>query len=172
MEINYLRTYVLMMIKMQKVPEGQERRNGLRNKMHTLLEHAGEMNEDDLSYVISNLLRSHISKCKSAVNFVSLIGVLECVKLELYNQVVEPHHTQRQMDAGGPLSLGDTLSPKTIIAREIKRQTEKIDAYEYTYCNHGCDTYEEYFRDNYKDRDILEGMKIGYANFEKHPAEW
>jgi hypothetical protein len=138
----------------------KEQREIINKQMSQILEHAGDLTEDELNYIICNLLNSCIQRSKS-VNYGSLIGVLECAKLEFYNRMMKHYETQ-QMIANGRVYQP---SQPMMIANEIEKQQDKIEAYKTTYAYHGCDSYEEYFRDNLAtEHEILDGLKIGFTN--------
>ena len=63
----------------------------------------------ELNYLISSLVHTWLQK-KEKINYASMnevMGVLECMKLELYRQVVAPYEDQKKMENGAVSCLDD-----------------------------------------------------------------
>lgn len=55
----------------------------------------------ELNYVITKLLDAHISeRIPSYELFNTVVGVLECVKLEMYRRIVTPYENQKLRENG------------------------------------------------------------------------
>lgn len=79
----------------------QSRRTELDAKYSGLLEEAGNFTDGELNYIISNLLNKHIEKKGknySACN--SIVGILECAKMEFYNRLVTPYENIKIAENG------------------------------------------------------------------------
>jgi len=79
----------------------QEQRTIINQKMSDLLATAGDLTDGQLNYIISNLIYTHLQKTNinySKLN--SMIGVLDCAKLELYNRLITPYETQKITENG------------------------------------------------------------------------
>ena len=88
----------------------QQRRDELDDKMSLLLSDAGDLTDGELNYIISNLLKQHLKQKKeknqfnySACN--TIMGVLECAKIEFYNRVVTPYENIKINENGGLYDL-------------------------------------------------------------------
>ena len=144
----------------------QSRRTELDAKYNVLLEEAGNLTDGELNYIISNLLNRHIEQKKernySACN--SIIGVLECAKLEFYNKLVTPYENIKIAENGGLYK--EQKSDMLTLQTEYAKVKTEIDSCELIYSLHECDSWEDIFGDN---RHILEeklsGIEVAIENF-------
>lgn len=67
----------------------------------------------ELNYVITRLFHKFILKCTLCYDMLnSMIGVLECAKLELYRMVAAPYENKKRFD-NGCISELDTVDGKS-----------------------------------------------------------
>ena len=60
-----------------------------------------DLNVGELNYVFSSLLDDFIEKNRKKYNTLnSVIGVLECCKLELYRRIVSPYENEKIIENG------------------------------------------------------------------------
>lgn len=68
----------------------------------------------DMNYVITKFLHAVLEKkgvCYTNIN--SMIGVLECAKIELYRQIANKYENKKKM-ANGPVSTLDQINMEDI----------------------------------------------------------
>jgi len=86
----------------------QDRRKEIDSMMKTLntqIFSAGELN-----YIFTRIIHRQISFCTKSYSMInSMIGVLECCKLELYRKIAAPYEQKKLME-NGPVSDLDAKS--------------------------------------------------------------
>lgn len=87
----------------------QENREILNDKMQKLTNYinTNQISIGEMNFIISSILNTYIQKKSKDSTFNynvcnSLVGVLECAKLELYRQVIEDYEDQK-INENGPL---------------------------------------------------------------------
>lgn len=141
----------------------QSKREELNSKMSLLLSDVSNLSDGDLNYIISNLLNTYIEYKKengtfnySACN--TVIGV-ECAKIEFYNRLITPYENIKIAENGSLYK--EQSNDISILKSEYKKVKDEIRASEVIYSYHGCDSYEDLFRDNIPLlKEKLEGIKI------------
>jgi hypothetical protein len=79
----------------------QIRRKDFENILKTIDNQSNDMTSGDLNYLISSILNRIVTKRGQSYElYNSLIGVLECVKLELYRQKISKYENEKIMENG------------------------------------------------------------------------
>lgn len=136
------------------------RRQELDDKMSTLLTEVPQCTSEEMNYIISRLMNEYTNKqeldyqiCNTAV------GILECVKLEFYNKLITPYENTK-IHENGKL-YNEYHTNLSVLKEEYKKVQEEIDACELIYSLHGCDSWEDMFRDNVPELvEKLRGIQI------------
>ena len=81
------------------------KREELDKRLQSLLLDVDKLNVGELNYIISNIINNYIRQKSNSNQFNyelcnSLIGVLECAKLELYRKVVSPYEDKKIKENG------------------------------------------------------------------------
>jgi hypothetical protein len=144
----------------------QNRRKEIDSLYNGLLEVVGGLTHGDLNYIISNLLNRYIEKKeKTYSTYNSVIGILECAKLELYNRLVTPYENIKIVENGG-LYKEQTSDLLTLKSEYIKVKNE-INSYKLVESLHECDSWRETFNRNTLS-DKLSGIQVAIENFIYH----
>jgi hypothetical protein len=146
----------------------QSLRTKLDNKMKDLLSDSGNLSCGELNYIISNLLNEHLEQKKidntfnySACN--SIVGVLECAKLEFYNKLVTPYENIKIAENGELYK--EQNSNLLILQSEYKKLNDQINACKLIYSLQDCDSFEDLFRnDLHLLEDKLHAITIALNN--------
>jgi hypothetical protein len=101
----------------------KSRRIELDDKIKDLLDKdtIKELSSGELNYIISNIINTYMIAKKEDNKFNyslcnNLIGVLECVKLELYDRVITPYETIKIKENG---ALYNSFVEKTLFEKFI-----------------------------------------------------
>ena len=83
----------------------KSKREELDKQLQGLLLNLDQLNVGELNYVISNILNHYIRQKFDSNQFNyelcnSLIGVLECAKLELYRKIITPYEEKKIKENG------------------------------------------------------------------------
>lgn len=79
----------------------QENREQLDLLLKSLFDIVHQLSVGDLNYIISQILNRYIkSKPITYTLLNSMIGVLECAKIELYNRLVTPYENTKLKENG------------------------------------------------------------------------
>jgi hypothetical protein len=149
----------------------QSRRTELDAKYSDLLEEAGNFTDGELNYIISNLLNKHIEKKgKNYSVYNSIVGVLECAKLEFYNRLVTPYENIKIAENGR--LYNEQKSDILTLQSESSKVQNEIDSCKLIYSLHECDSWEDVFRDNrHALEEKLAGIEVAIQNFKKNSLE-
>lgn len=80
----------------------EDRRADLKTALDALLEVLDSTSAGELNYVVTRIMIDHL-KFEKALGYEkvnTLIGVLECAKLELYRRVIIPYEDRKIADNG------------------------------------------------------------------------
>jgi hypothetical protein len=148
----------------------QTRRNELDDKMSALLSVVHQSTSEEMNYIISTLLQKYIEVHDekkldySACN--TIVGVLECVKLEFYNKLVTPFQNTK-LNQNGKI-YKEYQTNLSNLKNELKKVKDEIDVCNLIYSLHGCDSWEEYFSHNVPELETkLYGIQVAIDELEK-----
>jgi hypothetical protein len=80
----------------------------MRDKFDVGLVFVNPETEGDLNYCISSLIHKYILENKlSYATINTVVGVLECAKLEAYRQIAAPYENQKKLENGNISKLDE-----------------------------------------------------------------
>lgn len=142
-----------------------ERREELSKKMSEILNEAcnDTLTTSELHYVMANILdAASLSSTKKTDNLNystcnSIIGLLESLKLDFYNKLTKI----------GDFYKNDSQESRFFILKNaVASVTEEIDTSKLIYSHHGCDSWEDMFRDNIPElEEKVRGIAIAINEF-------
>lgn len=79
-----------------------------RNAMNRQYDPRRPAQPGELNYALSNIIDKYLSDCGGALygNYNDVIGVLECIKLELYRRFVGPYENEK-LESNGEVFFHD-----------------------------------------------------------------
>lgn len=142
-----------------------DRQRELSNKMTELLKEADNntLMNNDIYYIISTLLDKYIlstiknpSNNPNESNCNSIIGILENLKLDFYNKLVNI----------GDFYKNENEQELFTLRKFLFKVNNEINTSELVYSYHGCDSWEDIFRDNVPElEEKARGIQIAIDEF-------
>ena len=124
----------------------QERRQELNQKMQSLLDISPTLSSGDLNYIISNLLNTHLNNAVNYEKCNSVVGILECAKLEFYNKLATPYENVKIAENGGLYKDLSKDSEEYIMKKALEDVNSEITACRII--NSNQENRQDIFQDN------------------------
>jgi hypothetical protein len=143
----------------------QSRRREIDFKYNELLEIAGNLTDGDINYIISNLLNRRIEQ--KGVSYTvcnSIVGILECAKMEFYNKLVTSYENIKIAENGGLYK--ELNSDLVTLKSEHAKVKNELESYKLIESLHDCDSWRDVFTQNRNTlNDKVDAIEVAFENF-------